>query len=113
LQEEKDAALHVEEIYKGYDHLKLVANFPNKSPDQLFQFWIDPSLIPRWWGPQIVEIEPKLGGKYTLGWPKRSWFLRGEYTQFQKGKLLDFTWKWDHEPLEPVRIVRVDFEPKD
>jgi uncharacterized protein YndB with AHSA1/START domain len=98
------------ETYREFDHLVIVADFPERDPQSLFKFWIEPSLISKWWGAQIVHIEPNLGGKYELGWPGQNWILRGKYTQFEPDKLLEFTWRWDHEPSEPLRKVRVIFE---
>lgn len=100
----------LEEIYKEQDHLTRVADFPNRDPENLFRFWIDPTLISKWW-PPVAQIEAKLGGAYVLNWPKQNWFLRGTFTQFDPGKVLVFTWKWDHEPEKVNTEVRVNFEP--
>ncbi len=103
----------IEQVYKGADHLTIVAEYTHKDPDRLFQFWIDPNLISKWWGPDIVEVDPRLEGNYFLSWSKQNWFLRGKYTQFQRAKLLAFTWKWDHEPNVHATQVRVDFSKLD
>jgi len=68
-----------------------------------------PDLLEKWWPPE-VEPTPEKGGKYQLSWPNQNWHLRGTFTEFVRGKELGFTWKWDHERVEPV-LVRLNFEP--
>jgi uncharacterized protein YndB with AHSA1/START domain len=39
------------------------------------------------------------------------WHLRGHYLAIEPGRLLTFTWAWDHEPDAPARLVSVRFTP--
>jgi uncharacterized protein YndB with AHSA1/START domain len=103
----------VVETYKEFDHLTIVADFPEKDPQIVFEYWVNPSLISEWWGPPLVRLDPKVGGGYAFQWPKQNWILRGEYTRFEPANTLEFTWKWDHEPGEPVRKVLVSFQKLD
>ena len=99
----------LEEIHKESDHLEIVAEFPDKGPEDLFRFWTDPRLISKWWPPS-AQIEAKQGGSYVLTWPRQNWFLRGTFNRFVPGKYLSFTWKWDHEPEKPLTEVQLKFE---
>jgi uncharacterized protein YndB with AHSA1/START domain len=91
------------------DRITIVAEFPGATPEALFDYWIKPELFKRWW-PSEVELTPEKGGNYHLSWPSQSWHLRGTFAEFNGGKELDFTRKWDHETVEPV-LVRLNFEP--
>jgi uncharacterized protein YndB with AHSA1/START domain len=48
---------------------------------------------------------------YTLSWPEQGWHLRGEFTQVEPNAKLAYTWKWDHEPEMPQRLVDLQFRP--
>jgi uncharacterized protein YndB with AHSA1/START domain len=90
--------------------LKLSADFPNFTPHALFDYFTTPQLISRWW-PQTAEIDPRQHGQYRLGWPSINWELFGEFTRYEPGKSLAYTWKWKHEPDLPERLVELQFEP--
>jgi uncharacterized protein YndB with AHSA1/START domain len=91
------------------DGITIVAEFSSTTSEALFEYWIKPDLLKKRWPPE-VELTPEKGGKYHLSWPDQNWHLRGTFTEFARGKELDFTWKWDHEKVEPV-LVRLNFEP--
>ena len=86
----------------------VVGTFPACSPNQLFDYWITPQLLTQWW-PSEAEIEPRIHGSYHFAWPQMQWHLRGHFTDFEPGKKLSFTWRWDHYP-HTTQVV-VDFEP--
>lgn len=91
------------------DRVIIVAEYPKQDPEALFDFWIVPDLLKKWWPPS-AEVEPRRGGTYHFSWPKQNWHLRGKFTRFDRGKSLGFTWKWDHEPSD-VTTVEISFEP--
>ena len=101
--------LVVHQIETGNDQMKVTATFPQFTPAELFRYWVEPGLLPRWWSPE-AEITPQLGGTYHLAWQSMNWHLRGIFTAFERGKHLAFTWKWDHEPNLPTRNVDLRFE---
>ena len=100
----------VTELQTDRDKLVVVANFPHIPPTTLFNYWIEPELLQKWWPPE-AEIEPRMGGAYHLFWPQGKWHLHGHYTDFDPGKTLAFTWQWDHYPV--VKNVVVTFESFD
>ena len=94
----------------GADHMIVTAELPLLSPTQAFAACTTPELITQWW-PQEAEIEPKLGGHYRLRWPSMNWELFGQFTEFEPGERLGYTWNWAHQPDLSTRIVTIDFEP--
>ena len=57
----------------------------------------------------MAEVDPRPHGTYHFFWPKQDWHLRGKYTEFDKGRRLGFTWRWDHEPSDDT-LVHIMFE---
>ncbi len=92
------------------DRLVLTGEFPQFSPQRLFEYWTHPVLLTLWWPPE-ADVEPQVGGAYHLAWPRQDWHLRGHYTVFGPGQALAFTWAWDHEPDTPQRTVTLAFVP--
>ncbi len=98
------------EVDTPRDRLELEADFDGVSPAELFRYWTEPGLLTRWW-PKEAEVDAVKGGTYHLAWPNMEWHLRGTYHTFNPGRLLVFTWRWDHEPDAPTRVVTLDFQP--
>jgi uncharacterized protein YndB with AHSA1/START domain len=92
------------------DHVLIQADFSNTTPQQVFEYFIKPDLLSKWW-PQQAEVDARPSGAYHLSWPGMNWHLRGVYREFVPGEKLTFTWKWDHEPQLPERTVEVIFAP--
>ena len=104
----EQTALQLEQIPTAIDRLTIAANFPQFSPDVLFEYWTKPNLMCQWW-PQQAEIDPREGGAYHFSWPQMGWSLRGRYVKFNIGRSLSFTWKWAHE-ASPPRQVEILFD---
>ncbi len=101
----------VTQLPSGPEILVLEADFPSTIPAALFDYWTEPTLLQQWW-PDEAEIQSRQGGAYHLSWPEMNWHLRGHYTAFEPAKLLDFTWRWDHDPQEiGSKEVKLVFEP--
>jgi uncharacterized protein YndB with AHSA1/START domain len=101
----------VTQLPSGPETLSLEADFQTSFPATLFDYWIKPTLLQLWW-PDEAENQPQVGGAYHLSWPRMNWHLRGHYTSFEPAKVLDFTWRWDHDPQEMrTREVKLVFEP--
>ena len=88
----------------------VTAAFPGVAPADLFACWTTPERLCAWW-PAEAAIDARPGGAYHLAWPQMDWHLRGQYTTFEPGARLAFTWAWDHEPATPTRTVTLHFTP--
>ena len=85
------------EVPSGSEQIVVVGDFKLFSPAELFDYFVQPDLLKYWW-PEQASTDPRVGGKYRLTWPDMNWILEGEYTAFEPGKHLGFTWSWNHEP---------------
>jgi uncharacterized protein YndB with AHSA1/START domain len=94
----------IQQLESGNDKIIFVVDFVGKKPVDLFDYWTSPELLMKWW-PPVAELEPRIGGHYHLSWPKQDWHLRGTYTVFQRGNMLQFTWKWDHEHVDLTKVT--------
>jgi uncharacterized protein YndB with AHSA1/START domain len=91
------------------DRITIETVIPNQTTGTVFQYWVNPELLSKWW-PENAEIEPVVDGKYYLGWENHQSRMPGTITHFREGKELGFTWKWDHDPEEKKsRAVLVEF----
>ena len=96
------------------EKLVVEGRFSGFTPEELFQYWVQPELITQWW-PEEAVIDAREGGSFALSWPDMNWHLRGTYTVFEPGKRLGFTWKWDHDkpgwgPLQVMLTFAADAE---
>jgi uncharacterized protein YndB with AHSA1/START domain len=91
------------------DRIVIAAQFPNITPELLFDHFVRPSLVKCWWAPS-ADIHARQGGLFHYIWPDLGLHLRGQYTFVERGNKLSFTWKWDHEQRVP-RSVMITFEP--
>lgn len=95
----------LEVLSTAADQVVVQASFPTLNTEQLFEYWVRPDLVTKWWPPQAEVLD----GGYLFSWPQMNWRLRGEYLEYAPGESLEFTWRWEHEPDRPVRTVQVDF----
>ncbi|MCP4549975.1 MAG: SRPBCC domain-containing protein [bacterium] len=102
----------VREIATDPLSLMIEADFPGFTPEELFDHFVRPDLLPLWWA-QEAATEEREGGSYHLSWPAMEQDLRGVFAVFEPGTRLVFTWAWDHEPNAPVREVAIEFGARD
>lgn len=88
--------------------LRLEVDLP-AGPTEVLACWTDPARLVTWW-PPIAMFDARPGGGYAFGWPEQGWWLRGDVTELTAGSLV-FTWRWDHRPELPDRVVRVSVAP--
>lgn len=100
------------EVNMGKERFVLLGHFPQFTPELLFSYWVRADFISQWWA-EHAEITARPGGTYLYAWPRHRWRARGAITDFDYGKLLSFTWAWDHEIGYPTRKVAVMFKPSD
>jgi len=95
----------MKQIPSSTDALVVYGDFHGFTPNELFDYWVNPELVTEWW-PKVVEIDPRVGGAYRFSWPEQEWFLQGTYSVFDPGKQLKFGWTWNHEPgvYEPLWV---------
>jgi len=88
------------------------------APDRVFDAWVDPELLRRWWaaGPDwetpLAEADARPGGRYRLSMRNpesgETHTVGGEYRQVERPNRLVYTWKWeDGDGTES--LVTVDF----
>ncbi|MGI0155223.1 MAG: SRPBCC family protein [Thermoplasmata archaeon] len=79
------------------------------SPDRVFAAISKPVWIKRWLA-DVAEIEPRKGGRYTLGWtdgPRHS----GTLLEYVPGRRITLSWAWDGVELRGTRF-RLSVQPK-
>ncbi len=73
------------------------------SPEQIFDAFLDPAKLVKWWGPQgfsIIhcEVEAKVGGKWRIGMQSSNGsehWIQGMYREINLPHRLIFTWIWE------------------
>ena len=105
---------NIQQLPSGHDRVVIVAQFPQLTPEQLWQAFTDADWLTKWWA-QAAVVEQPAGSpfptSYHLQWPAMNWHLHGDYTTFEPPTKLVFTWRWDHEPDLPTRQVTIHIEP--
>lgn len=82
----------------------LVGEFPFFTPEALFAHFVEPDLLVQWW-PKRAITDPRVGGTYQFEWPESNWLLSGEYQAIEPGRHLAFTWRWNHDLDQDVKLV--------
>lgn len=98
-------------IRRSDDEIAFDVEFGIVDTEVLFKFWVTPTLLSKWW-PPWAEVDAKAGGDYHFWWPHQEWHLRGSFVEFDLGKRLSFTWKWDHDKDDRT-LVGVSFRRND
>lgn len=102
----------VQQLPTEFDKIQFEAFYPDCPAHLLFEYWIQPELLAKWWV-KDASVAPQLGGAYQFYWQKINVTLRGIYTVFEPGKRLAFTWHFDHEAHLPERLVNIHFKEMD
>lgn len=99
------------QIASTSDWLIIEAVFPQLTPDDLYDHFTTADLLMQWWVGDGAEVNALVGGTYHFEWTAMDWHLRGTYKAAERGKVLAFSWKWDHERTLPAREVCVVIQP--
>ncbi len=67
------------------DKITIVAEFPRTDPDTLFDHWLKPELLRKWW-PPAAELDPETHGNYHFFWPSRNWASQRDLHRVQQGQ---------------------------
>ena len=88
------------------------------APETVFQAWIDPQALSRWFGPEEtqsvleVDIDPRVGGRYHIAFVTSDGErhdVSGVYRSVEFPRLLCFTWAWRSTPeRESLVTIRLD-----
>ncbi len=87
------------------------------APTRVFDAWIDPEELVRWWGPSDVEcveadVDLRIGGSFRLANRMHDasivW-ITGTYEQIDRPRLLRFSWTVDGSESGPASVVTVRF----
>ncbi len=100
--------MQLQEIPSAQDRLVLSTKFSAIAPIDLYPYFSTPEGLTKWW-PQEAEVDLNVGSGYALRWPAMNWTLSGMYKAIEPGKVLMFTWAWQHEPDLPTRDVSLMF----
>ena len=93
------------------DQIIINAEYPSITPELLFDYFVRPTLITRWWSP-MARTHARQGGQFHFAWQDMDLHLRGQYTMVDRGSRLGFTWQWDHEKDKRTpRRVLIQFQP--
>lgn len=87
------------------------------SIERVFDAWSQPELLVRWYSPN-PDLELRFDGEVAAGaeWAIHmgdSYTARGVYRIVERPSLLEFTWRWEHEPDVPDSVVRVELAAAD
>lgn len=86
-----------------------IARIVGATPDQVFEAWLRPEHLSRWWGPRDgrrdfltphVEVDPRPGGTFRtcIRSPRGDdYWARGVYTELYAPRRLVFTHGWEKE----------------
>jgi uncharacterized protein YndB with AHSA1/START domain len=86
------------------------------SPQQVFDAFLDPAKLVKWWGPQgfsIIhcKVEAKVGGQWRIGMqsPNSSeHWIQGVYQEINSPHRLVFTWVWEKsDQVSPETTVTI------
>jgi uncharacterized protein YndB with AHSA1/START domain len=100
----------IKPLASSQDWLLVTAEFANLNADALYKHFTQADLLAKWWAPSAPMLDLTIGGHYHLEWQPMNWHLRGTYKAVEPGKVLAYTWKWDHEPELPMRNVCIMFQ---
>jgi uncharacterized protein YndB with AHSA1/START domain len=91
------------------------------TPDKVFDAWVEPELLVKWFGPEGYDIpantlDVRLGGRWRTTMRSRDGKLHtvsGVYRVIDRPRRLVFTWGWDQEDGSRGHEteVTVTFEP--
>jgi uncharacterized protein YndB with AHSA1/START domain len=99
---EQQAQLTVETVSDRQIHIERVFPAPR---DRVFATYMDPELIPEWWGRRVdtttVELmEPRTGGdwRYRCESPEGTIVFRGTFREVKSPERVVQTFEWDGMP---------------
>ena len=72
--------------------IKLDLEFRYMKAFEIYDHFVDPELLRRWWVPQVDKIDFRSGGEYQFTWTKTQRKIWGKYSDnLIGGKYLEFS----------------------
>lgn len=91
------------------------------SPEDLFELWVDPAQLCRWWAPNgyqcsVDALETRPGGRWRTSMSRsgsKAIAISGIYRVVERPRRLAFTWAWEQDDGSRGHEteVSVTFEP--
>ncbi len=116
-------AFAVHRRLKSRHHEITITRIVGAPPDKVFEAWLQPGSLSRWWGPRDfttphVEIDPRPGGTFRtcIRSPRGEEYRAcGVYTEINPPDGLVFTHGWEDESgkAEHERLASVEFTESD
>ena len=91
------------------ERLEIVATM-SADPDDVWNAFTEAGGLTSWWADE-AHVDATTGGTLIAHWPSMGWTMRGTYRALEPGRLVAFTWSWDHESDTPERLVSIDLTP--
>ena len=90
----------------------------NAPPAKVYDAWIDPAKIAKWWGPgnsDVIEakLDVRVGGSFLIRFrfEGEEHGISGEYCEVIPNEKLSFTWAWRSTP-ERESFVTITLKPE-
>ncbi len=91
--------LKISETSTEKSMIRLDLEFRYMKAFEIYDHFVDPELLRRWWVPQVDKIDFRSGGEYQFTWTKTQRRIWGKYSDnLIGGKYLEFSW---HDTLSP------------
>lgn len=91
------------------------------SPDRVFDAWVDPSQLGRWWGPEgatassvVMDVRPGGAWRTVIRIPDGTELpVSGAYREIRRPDRLVFTWAWEDDKGQRGHETEIalSFEP--
>jgi uncharacterized protein YndB with AHSA1/START domain len=94
-------------------HARVTRRF-SASPECVFDSWLDPEKVRRWFAPELgemvrVEVDPRVGGSFSFMQRRDGEDVDhvGEYFEIDRPRRLVFTWGVPPEPSDSRVIIDI------
>ncbi|CAB3792146.1 SRPBCC family protein [Pararobbsia alpina] len=85
----------------------------NAAPDKVWQAWVDPEALKRWFGPNepdpvlVAETDVRVGGRYRIVFRSNGeqHEVSGVYREVDAPRKLVFTWAWKSTPERESLVI--------
>src|SRR6266702_2140767 len=101
------------------DSLEIVTTYIFDVPrERVFQAYTDPNLIPKWWGPEGIELrvetmnaQPGGSWRFIMGGDDKEFSFRGVYHEAKAPELVVATWQFEEAPTVMLQTTMFEELP--